>query len=121
MSRATKVLIFIFILTLICIGVSLPDGYPLKFKVGGLEVNRTLRPLQINLVSDKIHIVKIPKTVLGLDIAGGARLVYEADTKTLSASDTDDALASARNTIEKRVNLFGVAEPLIQTSKVGNS
>lgn len=121
MSRATKVLIFIFILTLICIGVSLPDGYPLKFKFERLEVNRVLHPLQINIVSDKVHIVKIPKTVLGLDIAGGARLVYEADTKTLSAGDVDDALASARNTIEKRVNLFGVAEPLIQTSKVGNS
>ena len=121
MSRATKVLIFIFILTLLCIGIAVPEGQPLKFKIGNWEVNRVLRPLQINLVSDKVHIVKKPRTVLGLDIAGGARLVYEADTKDLPAGDVDDALASARNTIEKRVNMFGVSEPVVQTSKVGDS
>lgn len=121
MSRATKVLIFVFILTLLCVGIAVPEGYPLKFKIGSWEIDRVLRPLQVNIVSEKVHIVKKPKTVLGLDIAGGARLVYEADIKSVPAGDVEDALVSARNTIEKRVNMFGVSEPVVQTSKVGNS
>lgn len=121
MSRPVKVLIGIFLLTVFAIGISIPEGYPLKFKIGSWQIDRVLRPIQLNIVTDKFRIVRKPQTVLGLDIAGGARLVYEADTKELKSSDVGDALDSLRNTIEKRVNLFGVAEPVIQTSKVGDS
>lgn len=50
---------------------------------------------------------------LGLDLAGGTELVYKADTSQV-ASDKQGALASLRDVIERRVNLFGVAEPLVQ-------
>ncbi|TVR91692.1 MAG: protein translocase subunit SecD [Trueperaceae bacterium] len=49
---------------------------------------------------------------LGLDLQGGLRVVLQAETPD---PDIDDLLA-ARNIIENRVNEFGVAEPLIQTS-----
>jgi len=39
----------------------------------------------------------------------------------LPAADRADALASARDIIEKRVNFFGVTEPNVQTAKSGNS
>ena len=50
---------------------------------------------------------------LGLDLAGGTELIYRADT-SLVATDTQGALNSLREVIERRVNLFGVAEPLVQ-------
>lgn len=50
----------------------------------------------------------------GLDLQGGTHLVYEADISDISASDKGDALNSVRDVIERRVNLFGVAEPLVQ-------
>jgi len=50
---------------------------------------------------------------LGLDLAGGTELIYRADT-SLVQTDTQGALNSLREVIEKRVNLFGVAEPLVQ-------
>lgn len=50
---------------------------------------------------------------LGLDLAGGTELVYRADT-SLVQGDKHGALNSLREVIEKRVNLFGVAEPLVQ-------
>jgi protein-export membrane protein SecD len=50
---------------------------------------------------------------LGLDLAGGTELVYRADTAAV-VGNKDEALASLREVIERRVNLFGVAEPLVQ-------
>lgn len=50
---------------------------------------------------------------LGLDLAGGTELVYKADTARI-ATDKAGALASLRDVIDHRVNLFGVAEPLVQ-------
>jgi preprotein translocase subunit SecD len=57
----------------------------------------------------------------GLDLAGGARLTFQADMSNLSSSDRDSALESLRGIIERRVNLYGVSEPIIQTSKVGGN
>lgn len=57
---------------------------------------------------------KSPHAVkLGLDLAGGTELVYKADTSKV-IGDKAGALTSLRDVIDKRVNLFGVAEPLVQ-------
>ena len=51
---------------------------------------------------------------LGLDLLGGTHLVYQAD---LSKSENkSDAMQGVRDVIERRVNFFGVAEPLVQIS-----
>ena len=57
---------------------------------------------------------------LGLDLRGGSHLVYEADTSQLSStSDIKEAMISLRAVIERRINAFGVAEPVIQTESSG--
>lgn len=56
---------------------------------------------------------------LGLDLSGGTELVYRADTSAISSSDVTDSMAALRDTIERRVNLFGVSEPLVQTEAGG--
>lgn len=56
---------------------------------------------------------------LGLDLAGGTHLVYRGD---LSAIDSDERAASMdalRDVIERRINIFGVSEPLIQVESGG--
>lgn len=50
---------------------------------------------------------------LGLDLAGGTELIYKADTSAIQG-DKQGALASLRDVVDRRVNLFGVAEPLVQ-------
>src|SRR3990167_8090048 len=57
--------------------------------------------------------------ILGLDLAGGSHLVFEADTAGISSSAKKDALDSLKSTIEQRVNFFGVSEPNIQLSSFG--
>ncbi len=54
---------------------------------------------------------------LGLDLKGGTHLVYEADTSQVARADRDSAVAGVRDVIERRVNAFGVSEPLVQTNK----
>lgn len=56
---------------------------------------------------------------LGLDLQGGTHLVYQADVSGVPSSDQADAVEGVRDVIERRVNAFGVAEPLVQTNKVG--
>jgi protein-export membrane protein SecD len=56
------------------------------------------------------------KPHLGLDLQGGAHLVYEADLSTINTPDKISSLNGARDVIEKRVNAFGVSEPVIQVS-----
>lgn len=51
---------------------------------------------------------------LGLDLQGGTHLIYEAELKDLSSGKAAEAMDGVRDVIERRVNLFGVAEPLIQ-------
>ncbi len=51
---------------------------------------------------------------LGLDLQGGSHLVYIADFKDIPEADQAEALNSIRTVIERRVNSFGVAEPLVQ-------
>jgi len=52
---------------------------------------------------------------LGLDLSGGTHLVYRADMAAVNPEDADDALSALRDVIERRVNIFGVSEPLVQT------
>ncbi|MFA5942765.1 MAG: protein translocase subunit SecD [Candidatus Paceibacterota bacterium] len=54
---------------------------------------------------------------LGLDLAGGTELVYKADMSQTAPGDQAEALSALQGVIERRVNLFGVAEPLVQTEQ----
>ncbi len=54
---------------------------------------------------------------LGLDLAGGTELVYKADMSETPSGERSDALSALQGVIERRVNLFGVAEPLVQTER----
>jgi len=56
---------------------------------------------------------------LGLDLAGGTELVYKADMSETPSGERSDALEALQGVIERRVNLFGVAEPFVQTEEAG--
>jgi len=54
----------------------------------------------------------------GLDLVGGTELVYKADTSKVT-SDVAGAMDSLKSVIERRVNIFGVSEPIVQTESAG--
>ena len=51
---------------------------------------------------------------LGLDLSGGTHLLYSADVSLLTSNQIDDSMSALRDVIERRINLFGVGEPVVQ-------
>jgi preprotein translocase subunit SecD len=58
---------------------------------------------------------------LGLDLSGGTHLLYRADVSAVQAGEVKDAMSALRDVIERRVNIFGVAEPIVQVQDGGFS
>ncbi len=65
------------------------------------------------------YVVKGKNFTLGLDLNGGTHLVYKADVSKLQNGDISSSMQSLRNVIEKRVNIYGVSEPLVQIEEGG--
>jgi len=55
---------------------------------------------------------------LGLDLSGGTHLVYSADTSKVEGQVVD-SMNALQQVIERRVNAFGVGEPVVQTQQSG--
>lgn len=53
----------------------------------------------------------------GLDLNGGTHLTYRADTSQIDPLDREGAMNSLRQTVERRVNLFGVSEPIVHVEE----
>ncbi|MFH0739983.1 MAG: protein translocase subunit SecD [bacterium] len=60
---------------------------------------------------------------LGLDLQGGSHLVYQADfsSSSIAQKDQKEAMQGLRDVIERRVNLFGVAEPEVAIQEAGGN
>ncbi len=56
---------------------------------------------------------------LGLDLSGGTELTYSADTSNLPQNEVQDSLTALQSVIERRVNAFGVAEPVVALEQGG--
>ena len=114
--KTLRLFFFIVILFFIIL-IDLPENLRVNFKFLNQKIDFTLNPLKIDTQIFGLKIKKEFKTHLGLDLKGGSHLVFEADTSKIKKEDLEDALNSARDIIEKRVNFFGVSEPQIQTLK----
>lgn len=66
----------------------------------------------------KINFFKFPKIPfsLGLDLIGGINLIYEADLSQIKKLEEREAMSGVRDIIERRINIFGVKEPIVQIS-----
>lgn len=56
----------------------------------------------------------------GLDLEGGTNITLKADMNGIPDSQRKSALESAKAVIERRINFFGVSEPVVQTATVNN-
>ena len=56
---------------------------------------------------------------LGLDLSGGSHLIYEADVSAVPSNQVNDSMDALRDIIERRINLFGVSEPVVQVQHSG--
>lgn len=56
---------------------------------------------------------------LGLDLSGGVQLLYKADVSSVKPSEVKTAMDSLRDVVERRINIFGVSEPIVQVEEKG--
>lgn len=90
---------FIFLLTIFAVFIDIPNIPSFRFLNKKIQINFPLK--------------------LGLDLQGGTELILETKMDKINPDSRDKALESAKIVLEKRVNLYGVSESLIQTSKIG--
>jgi preprotein translocase subunit SecD len=83
-----------------------------KYAIWSLILLAAFAGLAYFLVREQKPEAKFPFK-FGLDLVGGTELVYRADTSKVA--DAGDAMESLKGVIERRVNIFGVSEPIMQT------
>lgn len=107
----------ILALTLVCTIIDLPKNYLLKLNLGKIKIEQLISSPEINLSLGNFNFKRDLEIKRGLDLQGGVHLVLEALMEGIDKKDQATALESAKSIISRRVDLYGVAEPVIQTVK----
>lgn len=129
MAKPRVILWIIIFFTVIAFVVNLPSANNLPDKLGFLDLkplknSKIIIPfldhnINLSFLTPPSYTGKFP-IKLGLDLQGGTELILQTDMSKIANNDRDSALESARQVIEKRVNLYGVSESLVQSSKLGD-
>src|SRR3990167_2511975 len=81
-------------------------------------VYKTEPKLNKNFETQNAFFKKFPFR-LGLDLSGGTHLIYKADVSAVPSGDVSSSMDALRDVIERRINLFGVSEPVVQVENGG--
>src|SRR3989344_1864051 len=108
----------IFGLAIVSLLIDLPK-VPITIKNKFINVDTRVGGYFFNLFDGRVRL-DLSEIKKGLDIKGGVKVVLKADMSKIEEKDRDSALESAKAVISRRVDLLGVSEPVIQTSKVGS-
>lgn len=112
-KKARLFLIFVILFAIFCFSAVFPN-----------YANRGLDFLNSKILSQiGVSIPKIPQSSfkLGLDLQGGSHLVYEADLSKIEEKNRQDSMDGLRDVIERRINYFGVKEPIVKTEQGGSA
>ena len=119
-KKPPVVLLIIVVLGIGSILINLPK-IPLNFTLGSIKIDRIVENPNINLRIFDFEFVRDLNLKLGLDLQGGTNLTLQANVENIPAQEREKALEAVKEVIERRVNFFGISEPVVQTSKVGES
>src|SRR3989344_1208062 len=123
MKRPKVFTVLLFIFAFLLLLIVLPTGITIStsripFLSNVLPKTSSFDPSYENIDIGIARLKRDFSYKLGLDLKGGTRLLYAVDLSDIPTAQRADALESARNVIEKRINFFGVSEPSLQTVKV---
>lgn len=104
---------FIFLLTVLTVYIVVP---PINWQLS--KAVKIAIPGGIHLHAGPISIDRNFPFQKGLDLQGGTSITLKADMSKIKEADRDNALQTAQSVIERRINLYGVKEPVVQTEKV---
>ncbi|MEO8581165.1 MAG: protein translocase subunit SecD [Patescibacteria group bacterium] len=116
MSSSLKRYGFILLLVVVSLLIALPQKFTIPYHLFGNEgLVQFVRP-DLNLNIGGVKLQKSFDLKSGLDIQGGTQIILEADMSSIPEEDRVDALESTRQVILRRVDLYGVNEPVVQSS-----
>lgn len=121
MRRPRTLLGLILILSLVSLVIDLPKVVPLKISLGNFRLEKTFLRPELDFSFGPVSFSRSLDLKQGLDLKGGTHLTFEAQIGGIDPADRSSAIESARENIARRVDLFGVAEPVVQTAQVGES
>lgn len=104
----------ILVLTALAVFINLPTFKNLHI------ANKTFN-FDPNIILKTLHVNKELTFRRGLDLEGGTSMVLSADMNGIPQAQRSSALDSAKVVIDRRVNLFGVSEPVVQTAISNNN
>lgn len=103
-----KIFSYLLVFSLLSLYLVLPD------KIGNWTVKRP------NIKIGRFDFSKSMELKQGLDIKGGLQVVLKADMGSQSPENKSQAIESLKETISRRVDLFGVSESVVKTSINGD-
>lgn len=86
----------------------------------GLVCGVIAYPNAVKFIPPFYGVLQNLKVNKGLDLQGGIHLEYKADVSQIDKDKVGDALSAVQSVVERRVNAFGVGEPLVQVSRSGS-
>jgi len=104
-NKTNLILILIILLAFFAVNLSFPDFY-----------NKSADYINSKTGMKIPHFWQKPYK-LGLDLQGGIYLVYEADLSGIDKTSASSVMGGLRDIIEKRINYYGIQEPIVQVQE----
>ena len=118
-TKTLRIFFLIVLFFIISTIIAFPQELPVKFSLASRNIDTVLKApvFQFNFFGRPVvHQFQLKQ---GLDIQGGMQVVLRADVSQVPADSRTDAVNSAQEVIRRRVDLFGVSEPVVQTARSG--
>lgn len=122
MKRFSWTIFSILLITIVSLIVNLSQPFEINFdgKIPGINQPISIHQKYPGINLKAVGIQQEFPFRKGLDLEGGTSVTLKADMAGVPKDQQENAIDSAKAVIERRVNFFGVSEPVVQTAKVNN-
>jgi preprotein translocase subunit SecD len=120
LNKHVQLFIWIILLAVASTLIALPKDYVFSFSAFGKDFAIPVSSPKISFDLFGWHVEKEFVLKQGLDIQGGMQVVLKADMSQIPSEKKEEALNAAKEIILRRVDMYGVSEPVVQTSVVGD-
>jgi preprotein translocase subunit SecD len=120
MNKHLASFIGISILTIVAVALALPKQLPFNFEVAGRQISGEIGSPVISFSFFGKPFYKDFTLKQGLDIQGGMRVVLDADMTEIPELERQQALQDVQEVMLRRVDQFGINEPVVQTAVAGD-
>lgn len=121
MRRPSRFLLLLIILvSVFSFLINIPPSVRLPFAVPAIAPDHELQLVNLNTLLSPFGIERDFSFRRGLDLEGGTSITLKANMEDIPEDQRENALESAKGVIERRINFFGVSEPVVQTATGNN-